>query len=419
VSCRSILRNVLLMLLTLELAAVPTLAQGPAGPFHLASRGARVVRVPLRVRRNLLLVPVMLNGQGPFQFVLDTGVETMLLTDPAVRDSLKLPPGRPILVEGAGEDAPLRAALVDGVRVALPGVTEAPLTLGVLSGDALELSRYVGESVAGLIGADVFASFVVEVRPGAGQLRLHDPAQFQAPRRAARLPLQIKEGKPYVRVRVGPGPTAADTLTALLLIDTGAGHALSLETGSAQALHLPDPRLRAQLGRGLSGPVNGWIGRVATLDLGPYQLQRLLTSFPDSGAVRVKLRVPRQGNLGFETLKRFRVWFDYAGRGLWLRPSRHYHEPFEHDMSGLEIVARGPSYNRYVIESVKTDSPGEEAGLLPGDELLIVNAQNAAAYTLTTLSQLLHAQDGLRIPLLVRRESGRLYYTTLVLRRVI
>ncbi len=409
----------LLVLLLLSGGTGQLAAQTPAGPMRLARSGARLARVPLRVRRNLLLVPLMLNGRGPYQFVLDTGVDRMILTDPGVRDELALPAGYPLLVEGAGEEGALRAALVEGVRVALPGVAEAPLTVAVLSGDALELSRYVGEPVAGLIGNDVFASFVVEVRSGTGQLFLHDRARFRAPRGASRLPLSIREGKPYVRAHVRLGAEPTDTLTALLLIDTGAGHALSLETGSHAALRLPKERMRSQLGRGLSGPVNGWLGRVGALEMGPYRLEKLLTSFPDSGAVRMKLRFRRQGNLGYETLKRFRVWFDYPGHGLWIKPSRHFHDPFEHDMSGLEIIARGASFSRYLIESVQPGSPAEEAGLLPDDELLMIDSQPANTYTLTTLSQLLHSRDGRHIPLLVRRDERDFFYTTLILKRVI
>jgi len=426
-------RYVSLLLIWLVLAGWPTVGVAQLATMRLAKAGARVVRVPLKVRRNLLLVPVTVNGQGPYQFVLDTGVNLLLLTDAGVRDSLRLPAGEALLVEGAGEESALRAELVAGVRVALPGVAEAPLTVAVLSGDALELSRYVGEPVAGLIGADVFRSFVVEVRSEEGVLRLHDPAQFVAPRRAARVALAVRAGKPYVRAHVrqesaggkagaardGGEGMAGDTLTATFLVDTGAGHALSLETGSHPALRLPEQRLRAQVGRGLSGPINGWLGRVAVFRLGPFELRRLLASFPDSAAVRAKVQVPRQGNVGYELLKRFRVWFDYPGRTLWLQPGSRFREPFEHDMSGLEIVARGPSYSRYVVDYVQPEAPGEEAGLQEGDELLLIDGKKAGEFTLTTLSQLLHSRHGRRIPLLVRRGAGDFFYTTLTLRRAI
>lgn len=417
-------RRLCSLLLSLSLLA-PWPGYAQLAALHLARPGTRVASVPLRVRRNLLLVPVWLNERGPFQFVLDTGVETAILTDPAVRDSLQLPPGEPLLVEGAGEDAPLRAEYFDRVRVSLPGVAAGEIPLTVLSGDALQLSRYIGEPVAGLIGYDIFRAFVVEVRGDAARVRLHDPTQFRAPRRAFRVPLALRAGKPYVRTRVVQAvadsgqQTDADTLTTTLLIDTGAGHALSLETGSHPALRLPSPRLRAQLGRGLSGPVNGWLGRAAALELGPYRLQRLLVSFPDSAAARVKARVPRQGTLGYETLKRFSVWFDYAGRGLWLQPARRLREPFEHDMSGLEVIARGPGYHRYVIGQVEPDSPGAQAGLLPDDELLSIDGRGAGEFSLTTLGLLLRSRDGRRVPLLVRRGAGELIYTTLVLRRSI
>lgn len=413
-----------------------TCAQGAAprlpSPLRLLDSQARSAAIPLRIRRNLLLVPVWLNGRGPFQFVLDTGVETTLLTDPAVRDSLRLPPGEPLLVAGAGEDAAFRASLVAGVRIGLPGVAPAPLPLAVLSGDALELSRYVGEPVAGLIGADLFRSFVVELRGGRGSLRLHDPARWVPPRRrwwqrraVASVPLLVRGGKPYLQARlqqqpVGDGPSSpADTLHVRLLIDTGAGHALSLERGVGRGLRLPANRLRVQVGRGLSGAINGYLGRVAALRVGPFAVRAPLTAFPDSAAVLAHVQVPRAGTVGLELLKRFHVWFDYGGRTLWLRPAAGFNEPFEYDMSGLEIVAHGPAFNRFVVVHVEPDGPGAEAGLAPGDELVILDGRPASEFSLTTLSALLRSQDGRRLLVLARRADGGGYVTVLTLRRVL
>ncbi len=392
-------------------------ASGRPALLHLANPTARLARVPLRVRRNLLLIPVMLNGRGPFQFVLDTGVETAILTDPAVRDSLHLPPGQPLLVEGAGEDAALRAEYHDSVRIELSGVAPGAIPLTVLSGDVLRLSQYVGEPVAGLIGFDVFRAFVVEIRPAADAVFLHAPGRFRAPRRAARLPLAVRGGKPYINSLIEQA-APADTLTARLLIDTGAGHALSLEMGAHPALRLPPQRLRSQLGRGLSGPINGWLGRAGALALGPYRLRLPLVSFPDSAAARAKVRVRREGTLGYEALRRFRVWFDYPGRGLWLRPGSGLRAPFEHDMSGCDLAARGTSLRRIVVVQVTPGSPAEVAGLLPDDELLAIDGRGTDTYSLTALDQLLRSRDGRPIPLLVRRTT-ELFYTTLVLRRAI
>lgn len=381
------------------------------------------MRIPARERRNLLLVPVWLNGKGPFQFVLDTGVETILLTDPDVRDSLHLPPGQPLLVAGAGADDPLRATLLTNVQVRLPGVAPVPLNVTVLSGDALDLSRYVGEPVAGLIGADVFNSFVVEVRPATpGRVRvwLHDPAQFAPKPALARVPLRVVAGKPYLRaqVRQPSAGTTDDTLTVSLLVDTGAGHAMALETRAARpALQVPAERRRAQLGRGLSGPVNGWLGRVAGLTLGPYVLQNLLASYPDSLAMRAHVTVPRDGSVGYELLRRFRVWFDYPHAALWLQPTARWRAPFEYDMSGLEVVAHGPRFRQYLIVGVEPGSPGEKAGLLAGDELLLIDNRPAEEHSLTALGQLLYSRDGRHVAILARHVNGQYIYTILTLKR--
>ena len=90
---------------------------------------------------------------------------------------------------------------------------------------------------------------------------------YKAPggRRWTTLPLSLDQGKAYVTANVqqlGAAPGTAP-LPLRLVLDTGAGHALSLETTADPRLRLPAARLRTDLGRGLTGIVSGSLGRVA------------------------------------------------------------------------------------------------------------------------------------------------------------
>lgn len=400
-------------------AAAQPAAQAAA--FRFARAAARQATVPFLLQRNLILVKTWLNGKGPFTFILDTGLNTSLITDPRLRQELSLKVGGRFLVAGAGEENPLEAFQIPAVAVRLEDGVEAPaLSFLMLSDDVLNLSGYVGTPVHGLLGADVFRSFVVEVNPVAEVLTLRAPATYRAPRgrRWARIPLDMEGRKSYLTVPVQLNDTLR--MPVKLVLDTGAGHALSLETTSDARLQLPEKRLRAQLGRGLNGNINGYLGRVAGLELGRYRVPALLTSFPDAADVALRVDVPRNGNLGFELLKRFTVVIDYAHNQLLLRPNASFRDPFEHDMCGFEVLATGPRLRQYRVVRVEATGPAAAAGIEPGDEILSVNLMPAELLTLTQLSRLLHSADGRELLFIVRRAAtSELYTTTLRLKRQI
>ncbi|RZK46780.1 MAG: hypothetical protein EOO59_18765, partial [Hymenobacter sp.] len=95
----------------------------PSQVFQFARPRAKHATLKFDIQRNLIIVAARLNGQGPYHFLLDTGVSTSLLTNPALADSLHLVRGEELRVIGAGgEDTPLRAYRTDQVRVELPGL---------------------------------------------------------------------------------------------------------------------------------------------------------------------------------------------------------------------------------------------------------------------------------------------------------
>ncbi|QKG55668.1 aspartyl protease family protein [Hymenobacter sp. BRD128] len=423
------LRGALLVGLGLLLGSQGRAQPSPAasGLFVFTRPGRHKAHVPYLSPRNLIIISARLNGQGPYNFLLDTGVATSLLTNPQLADLLGLAHGAEYHMQGVGgADSGLRAYEASNVRVSLPGVAAATTTWLVLNNDVLDLSGYVGMPVQGIIGADLFRSFVVALHPEQHELVLIAPARYKAPRgrRWASLPLVFFHDKAYVTVGVqqlGATPSTAP-LPLRLLIDTGAGHALSLETTADHRLRLPDHRLRTDLGRGLSGIVSGSLGRVAAVQLGRYQLPQVLTSFPDSTQVHERLsgtERARHGSLGYEVLKRFTTVIDYPHGQLLLRPTAALREPFEHDMCGLDLLATGPSYRQYLVLRVAPNSPAASVGIAEGEELVAINLIPTQFFSITDLNHMLHSQDGRVLLLLLRRANGELYSASVKLKRQI
>ncbi|GAB3326117.1 hypothetical protein GCM10027511_35670 [Hymenobacter humi] len=378
------------------------------------------MRVPTVLQRNLLVVSAKINNAGPFNFLLDTGVNTSIITSTALADSLQLRKGEKYRVVGAGgAETGLLAYQTDSVRVELPGVVAPHMTWLVLSEDVLNLSGFIGVPIHGILGSELFRSFVVTLRPEEGLMVLTDPAAYRAPRgkQWASVPLLLQNNKAYFMATVQL--TDSLTLPLKLVLDTGASHALSIELDSDPRLVGPAKRLPADLGRGLTGLVQGYLGRVESLQLGRYALRSVLTSFPNASDVHRRVGVSRNGNVGYELLKRFALVVDYPHERLLLRPNTNFRDPFEHDMCGMELLATGPDFHRFLVLRVMPNSPAAAAGIEVDDEVISINLMPASIFTLSQLDRMLHSEDGRTLLLVLRRADGNLHTATVRLKRQI
>lgn len=387
--------------------------------FHLRAN-QKIARIPFQLHSNLILVPVRLNDSDTLHFILDTGVSTTILTDPHVPAARRLKSVRRVQISGAGEGASLAASVALGATLRMGDMTGYNQTIVVLDHDALALSEYVGVPVHGIFGYDIFNHFVVTIDFVTREIVLQKPGSYRYTRRKGeKYPITIEDTKPYFDAVT----VVADnrTVPVRLLIDTGAGHALSLDVHARSEIRQPAKVVRSQLGRGLSGVINGNLGRVEKVKIGTVELSNILACFPDSMAYGAKFvrRENRQGNIGCELLRRFRVTFNYPEKYMVLKPiRRQLREAFEHNMSGMEIIARGQDLRQFAIERVLDGSPAALAGLEDGDELVSINNQLCRNMTMSDIYKILQRGDGREIVIAAKR-NGQMFITSFVLKRVI
>ena len=386
-------------------------------PFRFKHAKLQRVTVPYKMQSDLIVIPVQLNGLGPFNFLLDTGAASSIITDPSVGKLFGMQTDKTYNLAGVGQQAPVLAYQTQPVRVEIGGIEAPSFSFVTVSENVLDLAGLMGTPVHGILGYDLFRSFVVTVQPRSGRITFSAPTLSQPPKGKGwtSVPIRIEDSKPYITADLML--TDSGSVPLKLVLDTGAGHALSLETCSDPRLSLPANRLRSELGRSLSGPIMGYLGRVPSLQLGGYRIKALLTSFPDSSNLRHRIQVPRNGTLGFDALRRFDIVIDYPHNQLLLRPNGLQRTPFEYDMSGVRLLASGPDYHQYTIVNVEANSAGAEAGLRANDELISIGLTPADGFTLAQITQLFHSRDGRSIPLVVRRADGELYATSLFLKR--
>ncbi|MGV8877954.1 MAG: aspartyl protease family protein [Sphingobacteriaceae bacterium] len=350
--------------------------------------------VHFRLVRNLIVVKLYINNYGPYNFVMDTGVGVFLITDPNLSDSLDIKDKRIIKIAGLGAAEPIEAAITPSVSVNISGIIAKSVAAAILRQDLLGLSNYAGIPIHGLIGYEFFSSFPVKLKFLDSTLTAYKPKKKSAVlRNGFKMPITIEDHKPYLHAKI---TFINDTiLNAKLMVDIGAGHALLLEnrghlpTGSGQKF------VPANLGIGLSGPINGSIGRIPAIEIGKYKLTNVITSFPDDDELQAFFKtVKRDGNLGLGILKKFTVLFDYAEQTMYLRPNYTFSEPIEHDMSGMEYYADGEDLNHIIISRVEPGSAAEDAGLEKEDEITSINFTPVDKMTLQEIDNMFRSKNG-------------------------
>jgi C-terminal processing protease CtpA/Prc len=115
-------------------------------------------------------------------------------------------------------------------------------------------------------------------------------------------------------------------------------------------------------------------------------------------------------------LRRCHVVVDYAGGEMTLAPNDDFAQPFEHEQSGLFLVAEGADLETLRVHDVLPGSPAAEADIRAGDVLATVDGTPPA--DLEQASALLRAGPGTAYRLGIVRGPSRLE-TELTLRRLV
>ena len=353
--------------------------------------------------KNLIIIPIYINEKGPFDFILDTGVSPMIVTDTTLKESLKVSYPRPIKISGYGNFEGIDAFL--GATNVKIGDAEAENTPTVfLKDDILPLSGFVGRKIYGLIGYNFFNSFVVKVSYSNKTLKFIHPDK-KTKLKGERIPLELIENKPYALLNIEQVGLGVKTVKAL--VDCGASHAISLESLEGKPFPQPDFTMFANLGNGLTGAVKGRMGRVSTLKLGSFKLMDVLSNYPDYNIDSLTNR-GRNGNLGAEILSRFNTTYDYQNRCMYIQKNEKFGRPFEHDMAGIELYTESGPPSRTIINKIEPESPAALVGLKEGDEIISINFKKIDDYSLDDIGSMLKAKSGYSVILEVWRGKSSL-----------
>ncbi len=382
-------------------------SKGQVLGFAIAD-GKKRVEIPIQIQNNLVVVPVILNDVLPLKFIVDTGVRTAILTQKAFSDILKLPYNRKYSVSGPGGEKLIDAYVTNNVSIALPGVTGKGHALLVLEEDYLELRNFLGTDVHGILGYELFSRFIVKLDYGKKTMTLTLPEKFHPGKKFREIPMLIEDTKPFVLTSLNL--SSSNTMTAKLLMDTGASHGLMLEPSADERILVPQNTVSTVIGRGLGGVITGKTGRIASLKLGDYTLNNVLANFPDPNSYMDTLKSTltfRHGTIGGEILSRFTVIFNYPQGKLYLKKNSEFKKQFYLNLSGIDLKAKGANLDIFEVSEVRELSPADKVGVLPGDLLISISGISVTDLQLNQVNAILNMKPGKKITLVIERNKIR------------
>lgn len=369
-----------LLLSSLCLFTPPQSAQ-QSGAATAPQQSSKVSRFPMEMNGNHVLLQGRVNGSGPLWFTLDTGAAASVINLRHARElGLQLTAtGR---AQGAGGTA--ETARLSGITFSLEGVEIKNLNVMAIALESIEATA--GRSMDVIIGAELFYRYVVEVDYETRFITLYDPKQFVYTGTGESLPLKLNQNHPYVRGRVAiPG---MEPIEGDFVIDAGSGFGITFNPGFVQERKLAErvPNTIETKARGVGGEFPLVIGRIESLELGRFKLEKPTSAFPRT--IGFISKEGSAGNIGGLILRRFKVIFDYSRKRMILEPNKSFNDPFEFDMTGMALVTDPPQFKTIKINRVMAGSPAAEAGLKVEDVILEVEGRAASEYRLHTLREM-------------------------------
>ena len=270
-------------------------------------------KVPFRLSdgaQPLILLPVHANDHGPFDFILDTGAGTSLLSNELAKQlEVKIVGSKD--GQSAGGRISVLLAKLDSLAVGEMKLRD--VDVGVV--DLGPIGKTVGAKIDGDLGYNFLKYFRVTIDYRTCELRLEDPKRIENFTRGAQTEIPIRlanVAKPLILVDVhanggGPFQFAIDTGTSTTAITPDRAKELGLKT--------------SPVGAGTTGgaPIDFFAGSLQAFQLGGAKIDNMAVIVADffemlSSAIGAKL----DGIVGYNFLRNYKVVIDYPGESLTL-----------------------------------------------------------------------------------------------------
>ena len=352
-----------------------------------------------------IVVEAMLNGQGPFAFILDTGGHDILTPEAAT--TLGLAAAGAGVSGGAGEGTlPEQYTRVARLEIGAATLRDQSFIIIPLPYDTVE--RGAQPPLAGILGVELFERFAVELDYRGGRLTLR-PLAGAPPGHGVPVSISFSDDQPIITAKINgiPGDNGLDTGNSGALVVQGRwarrhGLATELRNGLLTA------------GFGAGGMSRNWARRV-DLELAGRTFPRIVGHYSEDrrGAFASRTEAGNIGNVIFEN---FVLSFDY-GRGIvWFDPVPGEPRAHPYPRAGMSVYKESPE--AFTVATVLPQGPAAQAGIAPGDLITAVNGAPAATLSGWDFRRIECESEGTRLTLGITR-GGQQGPAVVVLRELL
>ncbi|WKD86949.1 hypothetical protein KCTC32516_02329 [Polaribacter huanghezhanensis] len=311
--------------------------------FNFLGPDQKEQSVRFNLINNLIVIPMEVNGRQ-LSFILDTGVNKTILFNLSQNDSIDLNDVRKISLQGLGEGKSMDALISGNNTLKIKNFVGENQEIYVLLKDRFDVSGRMGITIHGIVGYNLFKDAIVYINYATRRVFFYNPKFYKEKkcRKCQSFPLQFFRNKPYIDAKIQLD-TVGNTVTDVkLLIDTGGSEAIWLFENSKEEIQTPIRHFDDVLGEGISGTIYGKKSRIKQILIGSFKIKDPTVSFLDSSSTfNARQFKERNGSVGGNILKRFKVWVDYKNKKITLKKNGSFRGGFEYNMSGLDVVYNG------------------------------------------------------------------------------
>lgn len=382
----------------------------PANASFKLPDGQACATTPFKLIDNRAVFDATVEGRGPYQFIFDTGANSIL--DAALARDLG------VALDDIGQTGGAGAGTQTTWRTRLKNVSfggVAGRDANFMALDLSEIRKAIGFArLDGLMGREILAEFLVRYDYDASSLSICDPDRAPKAMRAGRaVPIKIGEwDMPELSA-------ALDGRAGQFIIDTGDRSSLTLFGPFVEAQKLREayrPRVRAITGRGVGGPIPADVFKAGRFSFGGVDLEGVTTRMPllTSGGFASDQFA---GSIGNGVMRRFNVTFDYRGKTMYLTPNAAFSGADRYDRSGLWLSGHSRGFE---VLSVVEGGPAADAGIQVGDLVTHVDGRPAASLSLIDVrDRLMDAPIGTRVALTIVANNETTAQRAVVLRNLL
>ena len=198
---------------------------------------------------NLIVLPLVINGNLPVNLILDTGTRSIVLFGKRFEKLLQFVPDHKIQFSGMGTGNPVYGKLSIENQVELTSLIGERIPLVVVSSKNVFIAN---PKIDGIIGYDIFQRFEVEIDPLQRRITFRSPASRFIPPGFTQIPMRIENTKPIIDSEILL--ESGFNLSTNLMIDTGSQLSFLLKTTNESLLK---SKISEVLGLGMSGSIKG------------------------------------------------------------------------------------------------------------------------------------------------------------------